>query len=106
MLKVKNMISTRSGRVVANQFNISRYDEAGRAVEHVFQSYASECASLKRTESGLYKLTIYRDGFYSRTTAKYLRTWLIDHIDPEAVPAVLKAAKEAINAGAEKWEAE
>ena len=106
MLKVKNMISTRSGRVVANQFNISRYDEAGRAVEHVFQSYASECASLKRTENGLYKLTIYRDGFYSRTTVKYLRTWLNDHISPERVPDVLKAAKEAINAGAEKWEAE
>ena len=98
MMQVKNMISTRSGRVVANQFNISRYDEAGRAVEHVFQSYASECASLKRTESGLYRLTIYRDGFYSRTTAKYLRAWLMDHINPEAIPAVLKAAKEAINA--------
>ena len=106
MLKVKNMVSTRSGRVVANQFNISRYDEAGRAVEHVFQSYESECASLKRTESGLYKLTIYRDGFYSRTTAKYLRAWLIDHINPERVPDVLKAAKEAINAGADMWEAE
>ena len=106
MLKVKNMISTRSGRVVANQFNISRYDETGRAEEHVFQSYASECTSLKRTENGLYKLTIYRDGFYSRTTAKYLRAWLMDHINPEAVPAVLRAAKEAINAGADMWEAE
>ena len=106
MLKVKNMVSARSGRVVANQFNISRYDEAGRAVEHVFQSYESECASLKRTENGLYKLTIYRDGFYSRTTAKYLRVWLIDHINPERVPDVLKAAKEAINAGADMWEAE
>ena len=106
MLKVKNMISARSGRVVANQFNISRYDEAGRAVEHVFQSYESECASLKRTESGLYKLTIYRDGFYSRTTAKYLRAWLMDTINPERVPDVLRAAKEAINAGADQWEAE
>ena len=106
MLKVENLVSARSGRVVANQFNISRYDEAGRAVEHVFQSYESECASLKRTESGLYKLTIYRDGFYSRTTAKYLRAWLMDHINPDAVPAVLKAAKEAINAGADMWEAE
>ena len=106
MLKVKNMISTRSGRVVANQFNISRFNEAGEAVEHVFQSYESECASLKRTESGLYKLTIYRDGFYSRTTTKYLRVWLIDHINPEAVPGVLRAAKEAINAGADMWEAE
>ena len=104
MLKVENLISARSGRVVANQLNISRYDEAGRAVEHVFQSYESECASLKRTEEGLYKLTIYRDGFYSRTTAKYLRAWLIDHINPERVPDMLRAAKEAINAGAEKWE--
>ena len=106
MLKVKNMVSARSGRVVTNQFNISRYDEAGRAVEHVFQSYESECASLSRTESGLYKLTIFRDGFYSRTTTKYLRTWLIDHINPERVPDVLKAAKEAISAGADMWEAE
>ena len=106
MTQVKNMVSSRSGRVVANQFNISRYDEAGRTVEHVFQSYESECASLKRTENGLYKLTIYRNGFYSRTTAKYLRAWLNDHISSERVPDVLKAAKEAINAGADKWEAE
>ena len=106
MLKVENLISARSGRVVTNQFNISRYDEAGRAVEHVFQSYDSLCASLKRTENGLYKLTIYRDGFYSRTTAKYLRVWLIDHINPERVPDVLKAAKEAISGGADMWEAE
>ena len=106
MLKVENMVSARSGRVVANQFNISRYDEAGRAVEHVFQSYDSLCASLKRTDGGLYKLTIYHDAFYSRTTAKYLRAWLMDHINPERVPDVLKAAKEAISAGAEKWEAE
>ena len=106
MMQVKNMISARSGRVVGNQFDISRTDEAGIISEYAFQSYGSLCASLKRTESGLYKLTIYRDGFYSRTTAKYLRTWLIDHINPERVPDVLKAAKEAINAGAEKWEAE
>ena len=106
MMKVKNMVSARSGRVVANQFNISQYDEAGRAVEHVFQSYESECASLSRTENGLFKLTIYRDGFYSRTTAKYLRAWLNYHIGPERVPDVLKAAKEAINAGADMWEAE
>lgn len=106
MMQVKNMVSARSGRVVANQFGISRTDEAGIISEYAFQSYGSLCASLKRTESGLYKLTIYRDGFYSRTTAKYLRAWLMDHINPEAVPGVLKAAKEAINAGAEKWEAE
>lgn len=105
MLKVRNMISTRSGRVVANQFDIVS-DNAGIIGEYAFQSYGSLCATLSRTESGLYKLTIYRDGFYSRTTAKYLRAWLMDHINPERVPDVLKAAKEAINAGAEKWEAE
>ena len=106
MMQVKNMVSARSGRTVTNQFDISRTDEAGVISEYAFQSYRSLCASLKRTESGLYKLTIFRDGFYSRTTAKYLRAWLMDHINPEAVPGVLRAAKEAINAGAEKWEAE
>ena len=105
MLKVKNMVSARSGRTVTNQFEITS-GEAGIISEYAFQSYDSLCASLKRTESGLYKLTIYRDGFYSRTTAKYLRAWLIDHINPERVPDVLKAAKEAINAGADMWEAE
>ena len=105
MLKVKNMVSARSGRVVGNQFDITS-GEAGIISEYAFQSYGSLCATLKRTENGLYKLTIYRDGFYSRTTAKYLRAWLVDHIKPERVPDVLKAAKEAFNAGAEKWEAE
>ena len=106
MLKVKNMVSTRSGRVVVNQFDISRFNEAGEAVEHVFQSYESECARLEHIGGNDWRLTIYRDGFYSRTTAKYLRAWLIDHINPERVPDVLKAAKEAINAGADMWEAE
>ena len=103
MLKVKNMVSARSGRVVANQFDIVS-DEAGVIGEYAFQSYGSLCASLKRTESGLYKLTIYSDGFYSRTTAKYLRAWLIDHINPERVPDILKEARTAISNGAEKWE--
>ena len=53
MLKVKNMISTRSGRVVANQFDITS-GEAGVIGEYAFQSYGSLCASLKRTENGLY----------------------------------------------------
>ena len=104
MLKVKNMVSARSGRVVANQFDIMS-GNADVIGEYAFQSYDSLCASLKRTEEGLYKLTIYRDGFYSRTTAKYLRTWLIDHINPERVPDVLREAREAIKNGAEKWEA-
>ena len=106
MLKVKNMVSARSGRTVTNQFDISRTNEAGVIGEYAFQSYSSLCATLKRTENGLYKLTIYHDAFYSRTTAKYLRAWLTDHINPERVPDVLKAAKEAINAGADMREAE
>ena len=105
MMQVKNMISARSGRPVENQFDIIS-DNAGIIGEYAFQSYKSLCASLKRTESGLYKLTIYKDGFYSRTTEKYLRAWLNDHINPERVPDVLKSAKEAISAGAEKWEVE
>ena len=106
MMQVKNMVSARSGRTVTNQFDIFRTDEAGIIGEYAFQSYDSLCASLKRTESGLYKLTIYHDAFYSRTTAKYLRAWLVDHINPERVPDVLKAAKEAISGGADMWEAE
>ena len=73
MMQVKNMVSARNGPPVSNQFDISRTDEAGVIGEYAFQSYGSLCASLKRTESGLYKLTIYRDGFYSRTTAKYIK---------------------------------
>ena len=103
MLYVKNLTSPRSGRAVCNQFDIA-HNDGGIIKERSFQSYESECASLKRTENGLYKLTIYRDGFYSRTTAKYLRAWLIDHINPERVPDVLREAREAINNGAEKWE--
>ena len=104
MLKVKNMVSARSGRTVTNQFDIFRTDEAGIISEYAFQSYGSLCASLKRTENGLYKLTIYRDGFYSRTTAKYLRAWLMDNVNPERVPDILREAREAIKNGAEKWE--
>lgn len=104
MLKVENLVSARSGRVVANQFNISRFNEAGEAVEHVFQSYESECARLENIGGNDWRLTIYSDGFFSRTTAKYLRAWLIDHINPERVPGVLREAREAIKNGAEKWE--
>ena len=106
MLKVKNMISTRSGRTVTNQFDISRTNEAGVIGEYAFQSYDSLCASLKRTEEGLYKLTIYRDGFYSRTTAKYLRAWLFAYLPADCIPETLKAAKTAISGGAESWTAE
>ena len=50
MLKVKNMVSARSGRVVANQFDIWRKVD-GVAVERVIQSYKSPCAKLERSGS-------------------------------------------------------
>lgn len=106
MLKVKNMVSARSGRVVGNQFDISRYDEAGEAVEHVFQSYESECARLERIGGNGWRLTIYSDGFFSRTTAKYLRAWLFTYLPADCIPETIKAAKEAIHGGAEAWTAE
>ena len=106
MLKVENLVSARSGRVVANQFNISRYDEAGKAVEHVFQSYESECARLENIGGNDWRLTIYSDGFFSRTTAKYLRAWLFTYLPADCIPETLKAAKTAISGGAESWTAE
>ena len=103
MLKVKNMISTRSGRVVANQFSISRFNEAGEAVEHVFQSYESECARLERIGGNDWRLTIYSDGFYSRTTAKYLRAWLFTYFPADCIPEIIRVAKNAISGGAKSW---
>ena len=41
MLKVKNMVSTRSGRTVTNQFDISRTDEAGVIGEYAFHAFSS-----------------------------------------------------------------
>ena len=106
MMQVKNMVSTRSGRTVTNQFDISRTNEAGEAVEHVFQSYESECARLERIGGNDWRLTIYRDGFYSRTTAKHLRSWLFAYLPADCIPETIKAAKEAISGGAESWTAE
>ena len=95
MLYVKNLTSPRSGRAVCNQFDIS-HNDGGIIKERSFQSYGSECARLERMEDGLYKLTIYRDGFYSRTTAKWLRVWLEMWLPMEDVPSILKAAREAV----------
>ena len=106
MLKVKNLISARSGRVVANQFNISRFNEAGEAVEHVFQSYESECARLEHIGGNDWRLTIYRDGFFSRTTAKYLRAWLFTYLPADCIPEIIKVAKMAISDGDESWTTE
>ena len=106
MMQVKNMVSARSGRVMVNQFDISRFNEAGEAVEHVFQSYQSECARLERIGEDGWQLTIYKDGFYSRTTAKHLRAWLFTYLPADCIPETLKTAREAIMSGADSWTAE
>ena len=106
MLKVENMVSARSGRVVANQFDISRFNEAGETVEHVFQSYESECARLERIDGNYWRLTIYPTAFYSRTTAKYFRAWLFTYLPADCIPETLKVAKMAISDGDESWTTE
>ena len=103
MLEVMNLVSNASGRATANQFDICRKVD-GVAVERVFQSYKSPCAKLERSGSGRWeKLTFYHDAFYSRTTAKWLRVWLEMFLKLNDVPVILKAAKEAINGGAESF---
>ena len=96
MLEVMNLVSNASGRATANQFDICRKVD-GVAVERVFQSYKSPCAKLERSGSGKWEhLTIYEKGFYSRTTAKWLRVWLAMWLPMEDVPGILKAAREAV----------
>ena len=96
MLEVMNLISNASGRATANQFDICRKVD-GVAVERVFQSYKSPCAKLERSgDSKWERLTIYEKGFYSRTTAKWLRAWLEMWLPMEDVPSILKAAREAV----------
>lgn len=97
MLEVMNLVSNASGRATANQFDICRRDESGVVVERVFQSYKSPCAKLERSGAGEWeRLTIYEKGFYSRTTAKWLRVWLEMWLPMEDVPSILKAAREAV----------
>ena len=67
MIKVKNMISTRSGRDVPNQFIITN-----NGVE-TFQSYETTIAI--RQVNGVVVLDD-RAFDYSRTTSKYLREFL------------------------------
>lgn len=67
MIKVKNMISARSGRPVANQFIIEN-----NGVE-TFQSYETTIAI--RQGNGVVVLDY--DAFdYSKTTSKYLKEFL------------------------------
>jgi hypothetical protein len=67
MIKVKQMLSPRSNRPVANQFII----EAG-AMGVYFQSYNTVIANVKQ---GV--ITFDKNWEYSRTTSKYLHLFLL-----------------------------
>lgn len=67
-MKVRNIISERSGRPVANQFVI---EHDGKVY---FQSYESLCAVV---ENG--RLTLGRDWDYSVTTMKHLYTFMQEY---------------------------
>lgn len=69
------IISKRSGEAVRNQYDIvlTTYD----ITYHIFQSYETKCAiftfdmpTTKKT------LKVFKDAFYSQTTAKYFAQWL------------------------------
>ena len=70
---VRNMVSPRSGRPVANQFII----HSNNAV--IFQSYNSVIAIVDYDAQGAAALTIGRDWDYSTTTAKYLYEFLNEY---------------------------
>jgi len=69
-VKVKNMISSRSGREVANQFIIEIGDNL-----RIFQSYNSViCHDLRGTNGHILLDEVYWN--YSSTTLKYLSQFL------------------------------
>lgn len=69
MLTVKNLLSARSNRPVANQFHIvETSDTTGEVLRETFQSYRSMIATIDYENSVLY---IGEDWDYSVTTGKY-----------------------------------
>lgn len=70
MMKVKNMISARSGREVANQFVISGDNKI------IFQSYDSTICVIDYNKEGVEHITLGRHWDYSNTTMKYLNQFL------------------------------
>lgn len=70
---VRNMISPRSGRPVANQFVIHSNNSV------VFQSYDSVIAIVDYDAQGAAALTLGRNWDYSNTTAKYLYEFLREY---------------------------
>ena len=68
-MKVRNMVSTHSGREVANQFIIEHDGNT------YFQSYESLIAKVDANGN----VTLYPDFDYSMTTSKYLRSFLKEY---------------------------
>tara|TARA_R100000152_G_C6732127_1_gene156680 strand:- start:691 stop:978 length:288 start_codon:yes stop_codon:yes gene_type:complete len=66
--KVHNLISSRSGRPVANQYEIITKDN------YIFQSYNSIIAKVNRKNNQITLDDYYWD--YSATTLKYLKQFL------------------------------
>lgn len=62
MLRVRNMLSERSSREVANQFIIESENKV------MFQSYDSPIVEIDEKHK---TITVYRDWDYSTTTSKY-----------------------------------
>lgn len=71
-MRVRNMVSPRSGREVANQFIITD----GRKT--VFQSYDSTIVEINREDLENKTITVYEDWDYSMTTGKYRNQFMED----------------------------
>lgn len=74
MMRVRNMVSDRSGREVANQFILWGDSKM------IFQSYQSIVCVIDFTKEGAEKVTLGRDWDYSNTTMKYLNKFLRDEL--------------------------
>jgi hypothetical protein len=84
MLKVKNMVSDRSGREIPNQFIIRNIDNS----KIYFQSYDSLIAEWDYSTQ---RLTLGRHFDYSRTTSKYLHQWIDEYCNWETTQAIRNA---------------
>jgi hypothetical protein len=86
-MTVRNMVSTRTGNPVANQFIIEGDNKA------VFQSYESTIAEIDYKNR---KITIGKDWDYSMTTGKYRNSFFDSYFDAlNNKKAIEKAKQEA-----------
>lgn len=88
-MKVRNMVSSSSGREVANQFIITGDSKV------VFQSYDSTICIIDYNKEGAEHITLGRHWDYSKTTSKYLYQFLREYKGLYNLNK--KAIEEAIN---------